>query len=102
MNIKIEDPYLAHIAKDEPLTGKQKFSEEVTLIFKRRLFQIRAAGNTLEIRENKSFHFEKLKEKRYKDKYSIRLNRAYRLIFSIDKQDNLEIIYIEEISNHYS
>jgi len=102
MNLKIEDHYLAEIAKDQPLTGKQEFPEEVIQAFKRRLFQIKTARNTLELRGNKSLHFEKLKEKRYKDKYSIRLNRAYRLIFRIDKQGNVEIIYIEEISNHYS
>lgn len=79
MNLKIEDIYLSEIAKDQPLTGKQKFPEEVIQTFKRRLFQIKTARNTLELRSNKSLHFEKLKEKRYKDKYSIRLNRSYGL-----------------------
>ena len=102
MKVKIENLYLAEIAKDRPLTGKQEFSDEVIQAFKRRLFQIRTARNTFELRENKSFHFEKLKGKKYEDKYSIRLNRSYRLIFSIDKQGGIEIIYIEEISNHYS
>lgn len=102
MILKIEDSYLAELAKDQPLIGKQDFPEEVIKAFKRRLFQIKAAQNTLELRSNKSLHFEKLKEKRYKDKYSIRLNKSYRLIFRIDKQGNVEIIYIEEILNHYS
>ncbi|WP_419788780.1 hypothetical protein HDF24_25970 [Mucilaginibacter sp. X4EP1] len=49
-------------------------------------------------------HFEKLKEKKYEGKYSIRLNKAYRLIFRIENEtgSRIEIVCIEEISNHYS
>jgi len=102
MIIKFTDSYLEELSKDEPLSGKQDFPEEVIKSFKRRIFQIKNAKNTQDLRLNKSLHFEKLKEKRYADKYSIRLNKAYRIIFGIDKQGSLEIILIEEISNHYS
>lgn len=102
MTIKFKDRDLEELAKDQAPLGKQKFSEEIITLFKRRLFQIKNAVNTRDLRNNKSLHFEKLKEKRYEGKYSIRLNKAYRIIFAIDKQDNFEIIMIEEISNHYS
>ena len=102
MILKIQDHNLSELAKDQVLTGKQIFPVEVIKAFKRRLFQIRSAKSTLDLRNNKSLHFEKLKEKRYEGKYSIRLNKAYRLIFGIDKQGSIEIIIIEEISNHYS
>lgn len=102
MIVKILNQYLSELAKDQALTGKQEFPVEVIKAFKRRLFEIKSARSSSELRNNKSFHFEKLKEKRYEGKYSIRLNKAYRLIFGIDKQNNIEIILIEEISNHYS
>jgi len=102
MTINFTDKYLEELSKDEKLPGKQKFSDEIIQAFKKRLFQIKNAKNTLDLRNNKSLHFEKLKEKRYEGKYSIRLNKAYRIIFSINKQGNVEVISIEEISNHYS
>lgn len=102
MTIQFKDRDLEELAKDQPLLGKQKFSAEVIKLFKMRVFQIRNAVNTQDLRNNKSLHFEKLKEKRYEGKYSIRLNKAYRIIFAIDKQGNFEIIMIEEISNHYA
>ena len=102
MTIQFKDRDLEEIAKDQPLSGKQRYSEDVIKLFKRRLFQIANALNTQDLRNNKSLHFEKLKEKRYEGKYSIRLNKAYRIIFAIDKQGNFEIIMIEEISNHYA
>ncbi len=101
MIIKFTDSYL-ELSKDQPLSGKQDYPEEVIKLFKQRLFQIKNSKGTQDLRTIKSLHFEKLKEKRYADKYSIRLNRAYRIIFAIDKQGRIEIIVIEEISNHYS
>ncbi|MES2428022.1 MAG: type II toxin-antitoxin system RelE/ParE family toxin [Bacteroidota bacterium] len=102
MIINFNDSYLEELAKDQTLLGKQKFPDEVIKAYKKRIFQIKNARNTQDLRNNKSLHFEKLKEKRYADKYSIRLNKAYRVIFGIDKQGNFEVISIEEISNHYS
>jgi toxin HigB-1 len=102
MNIKFEEVYLEELSKDQPPTGKQRFPAEIIKIFRKRIFQIKNAKSTLDLRETKSLHFEKLKGKQYEGKYSIRLNDAYRIIFGIDKQGIVEIILIEEISNHYS
>ncbi len=96
------DSYLEELAKPDASIGKPKFPEEVVKKFKERLFVLKTAENTQVLRTYKQLHFEKLKEKRYDGKYSIRLNKAYRLIFGIDKQGNYEIISIDEISNHYS
>jgi proteic killer suppression protein len=102
MIIKFKESYLEQLSKDQELIGKQQFPAEVIKAFKKRIFQIKNAKNSFELRNIKSLHFEKLKEKRYEDKYSIRLNDTYRIIFGIDKQGNVEIILIEEISKHYS
>lgn len=104
MQVIIEDHFLGEVASFGKAHGKSPYPPEVLIAFKKRLFQIKQAVNTLDLRSNKSLHFEKLKEKKYEGKYSIRLNIQYRLIFRIenDKSTRLEIICIEEINNHYS
>ncbi|RZJ48588.1 MAG: hypothetical protein EOO44_20770 [Flavobacterium sp.] len=101
MKIKFVDEYLGILAESKS-TGKRKYPEEVEQAFKKRIFQIKQANGTQDLREIKSLHFEKLKEKRYLGKYSIRINKAYRLIFIITKEERLEVMEIEEINNHYS
>lgn len=101
MKITIQDAYLSIIATQSDLVGKQKYPAEVLLRFKQRIFQISAAKNLQDLRAVKSLHLEKLKESRFNGKYSIRLNRAYRLIFSIKNEKIIEIVVIEEINNHY-
>lgn len=102
MKVVIQDEHLGVLAEQKELLGKQRFPSEVVTMYKRRLIEISAAKNVQDLRARKALHFEKLKEPRYKGKYSIRLNKAYRLILSIDKDEmNIEIIIIEEINNHY-
>jgi proteic killer suppression protein len=102
MKIIIQDEYLGVLAEQKGLIGKQKYPSEVFLKFKMRIHQISQVSNTQELRAIKSLHFEKLKEARYKGKYSIRLNKAYRIILSIGKDHKtLEVVLIEEINNHY-
>ncbi|WP_426669531.1 type II toxin-antitoxin system RelE/ParE family toxin [Mucilaginibacter sp. McL0603] len=104
MEVIIEDRFLGEVASIGKVHGKSPYPPEVLIAFKKRLFQIKQANNTIDLRNNKSLHFEKLKEKKYEGKYSIRLNIAYRLIFRIENNQSsrLEIICIEEINNHYS
>lgn len=100
MQVIIHDRFLGEVANKTH--GKLPFPVEVATVFRMRLNQIVQAQSTQDLRKLKSLHFEKLKEKRYKDKYSIRINKSYRLIFNIDINNGIEIIGIEEISNHYS
>lgn len=101
MNVKINDHFLGEVAKGTN-QGKLPFPIEVLTGFKRRLAQLKDMQSSKDLRNLKSLHFEKLKEKRYQGKYSIRINKAYRIIFSIDIDGGLEIIEIDEINNHYS
>ena len=104
MKIIIEDHYLSDVANYNKMPGKSPFPDEVIKAFKKRLFQIRQANSTADLRKIGSLHFEKLKGREYEGKYSIRLNISYRLIFRIENLESsrIEIICIEEISNHYS
>lgn len=100
MKIRFQEEYLEDLVENK-VTGKRKYPEEVELAFKKRIFQIKHVNSTQDLRNIKSLHFEKLKEKRYSGKYSIQLNKAYRLIFQIGKDESLEVMIIEEINNHY-
>lgn len=101
MKIKFNDGHLEDLAENKEFTGKPKFPQEVVIAYKKRIFQIKSANGTQDLRQIKSLHFEKLKEKKYTGKYSIRLNKSYRLIFGIGKDELLEVMIIEEINNHY-
>jgi len=104
MQVIIEDHFLGEVANYNKVTGKSPFPDEVIKAFRKRLYQIKQAKSTADLRMIKSLHFEKLKGKKYEGKYSIRLNISYRLIFRIENNEisRLEIICIEEINNHYS
>jgi plasmid maintenance system killer protein len=105
MQLKIEDPFLGDVVNSNKVYGKSPYPDVVIKAFKKRIFQIKQARNTADLRSIKSLHFEKLKGKQYEGKYSIRLNKAYRMIFRIENykgNTRVELICIEEINNHYS
>jgi proteic killer suppression protein len=101
MQVLINDHFLGEVATGK-YQGKLPFPNEVLTGFKKRLGQMKDMQSTQDLRNLKSLHFEKLNEKRYEGKYSIRINKAYRIIFSINRDGGLEIIEIDEINNHYS
>lgn len=104
MKVIIEDEYLARLYQNTKPDGKSKYNSDIEAGFIKRVIQIEQAPNTQTLRTIKSLHFEKLSGK-LEGKYSVRVNKAYRIVFRIEK-DNLdvriEIICIEEMNNHYS
>lgn len=101
MKVIIEDDYLARLVEDYPFTlGKRKFPAEVEKRFVARISQLAAANNENDLRAIKSLHFEKLRGE-YKDKYSVRVNKAWRIIFRVGEDGFINILFIEELSNHY-
>ncbi|MES2275055.1 MAG: type II toxin-antitoxin system RelE/ParE family toxin [Bacteroidota bacterium] len=104
MRVIIEDDYLIKLYVNGKSTGKPKFNLEVEKSFIKRIIQLENAINTNDLRKIKSLHFEKLSGD-LDGKFSIRLNIGYRIIFRVEKDGNntrLEVICIEELSNHYS
>lgn len=90
MKVIIEDDYLAQLVIDYPLTlGKRKFPTEVEKRFAARVSQLAAASNENDLRAIKSLHLEKLKGA-YKDKYSVRVNKAWRIIFFINEHEHFQ------------
>ncbi len=87
----------------EQMKGKQKYPVEVIKQFKNKIRILMNISNLNELNQFNSLNFEKLKGD-LAEKYSIRLNKQYRLIFTVSKETNtisLEIIQIHEISKHY-
>lgn len=80
--------------------GTAHYPAPVVKAFFKKMQQIVDASNENDLRAMKSNHFEKLKGET--NKYSIRLNQGYRLIFTLKKNKNTNTLDIVEISNHYS
>jgi proteic killer suppression protein len=103
MLIKFNNKYLEALAKGEE-KGKQRYSAEVVVIYKKRLKMISLAKDSNDLRAFKSLHFELLRGNKRDRRYSIRINDKYRLEFSIGRNKGIiieEIIIIEDLSNHY-
>ena len=79
--------------------GSGGYPEGVVEAFVKRVRAIEAANDERDLRALKSLHFEKLKGT--KDRYSIRLNKAWRLILTFEKDKDGKIAVIIEINKHY-
>ncbi|MFD1167114.1 type II toxin-antitoxin system RelE/ParE family toxin [Sphingobacterium daejeonense] len=62
--------------------------------------QIKAVSTENDLRAVRSLHFEKLNGE-YNGKYSVRVNRSWRIIFRLDKEGQIKVLFIEELNNHY-
>lgn len=85
-----------------PATGKLKYNKEIIEKFRMKVDILKNAENTIEIKNIRSLNFEALKGDK-KGLYSIRVDLKYRLEFLIEKNSIRlsEIIFIENLSNHY-
>ncbi|MFH0777910.1 MAG: type II toxin-antitoxin system RelE/ParE family toxin [Candidatus Eisenbacteria bacterium] len=83
--------------------GAEKYPEEVVRAFLRRVLHIQAAETEQDLRMPMSVHYEQLKGRQYKGKDSMRLNKQWRLILSVERdRTGQKSITIHEITNHYN
>ena len=80
-------------------TGSAKYPDSVVEAFIKRVRRIESAKDEREFRASKGFHFEKLKGTR--NKYSMRLNKDWRLILRFEKNKEGKVVVIIEINRHY-
>ena len=94
--------YLEKLYMGLPVSGKPRYTEEVTDKFRKKVIILVNVQNIVQLRNFKSLNFEALKGDE-KGLYSIRVNLECRLEFSIERERILlhEVIYIEDLSNHY-
>jgi toxin HigB-1 len=96
---ELEYYYLTPLSE---IKGKLAVPHEILKQYKRKIQILMSIESLNELTVFRSLHFELLKGGR-KGEHSIRLNLQYRLIFSVEQDDQLlnEIILIHEISKHY-
>lgn len=80
-------------------TGSERYPAGVVDAFIKRVRFIEAANDERDIRALKSFHFEKLKSET--DRYSIRLNKAWRLILRFEKSKEGKVVVLIDVNCHY-
>lgn len=80
--------------------GAKDYPKGVVTAFHEVIQMIDAAHDERDIRRDKSFHYEKLKEKKWEGCYSIRLNIQYRLIFEWLSDEEGRYLNIIKIDKH--
>ncbi len=80
-------------------TGAGQYPEGTAEAFIKRVRMIEAATDERDLRALKSLHFEKLKGSG--NRYSIRLNQAWRLLLTLEKDKDGKVVVIIEINSHY-
>ena len=102
MQVVFKDKYLEALYEGREVKGKPKYSEDVLDKFTFKVQFIENAESIKDLSKLRSLNFEALKGN-LAGLYSIRVDKKYRLIFSIEKDKILvqDIIVIEELSKHY-
>jgi proteic killer suppression protein len=104
MVIVIENDYLEKLFTGKELKGKPKYSDQVIKKFIKAVIQMENAVNLNELKTFRGLNFEALSGD-LKGKYSVRVDIKYRLILRVEKGrvviDNMDIIIVEELTNHY-
>jgi proteic killer suppression protein len=97
MKFRFDDRKLQALYQREE--GAKKYPSEVVDAFFKRMASIEAAKNETDLRALKSARLEKLK--RLKDRYSMRLNKQWRLILRFERDEDGNVVVVLEISDHY-
>lgn len=83
-------------------TGAARYATEAVNAFFEKMAVIQAASDESDLRALKSLHFEKLKGTRgHHDVRSIRLNKQYRLTFTIETDDQGKFLRILDIEDYH-
>lgn len=98
MEIAFKDKSLERLYTDKAATSR--LPDAVVTAFRRRLQSIRAAHSTLDFRNNKGMHFERLKGQR-QHQHSIRLNDQFRLVLELQEKDGRTIVLIVSVEDYH-
>lgn len=98
MEIDFADPALGRVETDE--AGATRLPVAVIRSVRRKLAVLRAAPDDRTLRNWKSLHYEKLRGDRMGLR-SIRINKQYRLIFSLDSEADPQVITVLAIEDYH-
>ncbi|MEI9943282.1 MAG: type II toxin-antitoxin system RelE/ParE family toxin [Chitinophagaceae bacterium] len=102
MDVYFRNIYLDRLFQGLSNPGKPKYNENVVKLFRQRIRLLQNLQNTKELKLFRGLNFEALKGQK-RGLYSIRIDKKYRLEFKIEKNVIAlsEIVFIEDLSNHY-
>lgn len=80
--------------------GAARYPKEVVDAILRRVRHMDGAGDERDLRIPRSVHYEKLRGN-YAGWDSMRLDKKWRLILSVEKDAQGKIVVIHEVTNHY-
>lgn len=102
MIVKFNNDYLLKLFLGKLIKSKPKFSKQVITNFMEAIETLKSVQDVSELKKIRSLNFESLKGK-LKGYYSIRIDRSYRLILSVEKDlvQIQDILVVEELTNHY-
>jgi proteic killer suppression protein len=100
MKIIFNNDYLESLYQGKESKKKPLYNEEVLIQFKKKLLILQMIESTKDLKKFKSLRFKPLKGEK-KGLFSIRVNQSYRLEFKIINEQTIEIILIEDLTNHY-
>jgi proteic killer suppression protein len=94
--------HVERLYKEGKPNKKYRLSQSLIDKYIERIDFIKAADTVWALKSMRSYNFEKLEG--YPNRYSIRLNRQYRLIFNVkwmNEERTIGKFEIDEISKHY-
>ncbi len=102
MIIEFNNSYLQKLYEGKNVGGKPKFSQDIILKFKKTVLMLQNTESIKELKKFRGLNFEALKGN-YKGYFSVRVDLQYRLILSVEKDSIqvLDVLIIEELTNHY-
>jgi|SRR6218665_3997423 len=103
MIVQFKNSYLEALFQDKALPGKPRYSHDITVKFKKTIQKLKFADSIREIKSQKGLNFEGLKGD-YKGFFSVRVDRSYRLILTVDKDEHVtiaDILSVHDLTNHY-
>ena len=98
MEVRFANPILASIESDKP--PLDRYSVPVIKSARRKINFLRAVTGERDLRNWKSLHYEKLIGVR-EGQRSIRLNKKWRLIFSMNESGDHPVITVIEICDYH-
>ncbi len=103
MIIQFKNSYLEKLFEGKTVPGKPRYSNEVIIKFKKTILKLQFFDSFRELSKHKGLNFESLKGD-YKGFYSVRVDKGYRLILSVDRSGAVhisEVILVYDLNNHY-
>ncbi|RZK72104.1 MAG: addiction module killer protein [Pedobacter sp.] len=101
MIVSFDNDYLEPLYEGQEVKGKPRFSQSVIKSFITKVNILKYVDNSHGLRAYRSLNFEKLEGN--ENLYSIRIDRRYRLEFRLESYGVtlLEMVVIEDLTNHY-